>query len=494
VQEAHHVIGFDCDDDEGVFLRDTLSIDIYGPDKPQLTLIDLPWLVRPENVVQSEDHVDFEKALMADERSIMLAVMTTKNNNADQIVLKRVKEADPEGIRTLGIIITTESENETALANLTENKDVNFKLGWHVLLDRNHAEREYDFEEKNRTEREFFKTGTWSGVETGIETLASRLSTLYLNLIKRELPRTHQNITNILGDCEREMEMLGQPRSTPEEQRMLLFRASERFGDRCKSAVEGTYEDNFFGFTKDRAEQQKKRLRARVQALNSGFATKMWVKGHSLEIVGSGESVVEFQSNRPQTVTREQAVEWAKPILVECRGRDIPGTFNSRLISELFWEQSKGWENIARRHINKVFRECNDFLKITLKDIAPAGVIDSLFARHIDIKMAERLKSANNELEELLGDRRRYAITYNRSYTDTLQQIRDKRLREQYERAINTALGKSGSPSALTTEQLLQALVAPTKANMDDNMYQEVLDNMLAFYKVPPLLSQFHPR
>ncbi|KAF8243761.1 hypothetical protein K440DRAFT_605883 [Wilcoxina mikolae CBS 423.85] len=478
LQDIQTKIVFECED--GEFSGDTLSIEVCGPEKPQLTLIDLPALVQSKY----EGQFEFEKTLMADERTIILAVMTTKNDNADQVVLKHVKEADPKGIRTFGILITTESENETASVSLAENKDANFKLGWHVLLDRNYEEGECKFEERNRTEREFFKAGAWSGVGTGIGELESRLNTLYLSHIKKELPRVHQDIINILGDCNQEMELLGQPRSTPEEQRMLLFRASERFGDLCKSAVEGTYEDNFFGFTKERVEQQKKRLRARIQALNSGFATKMRVKGHLLEIVANGEDVVECQSNRPKTITREQAAEWVKPLLLESRGRDLPGTFNSLLISELFWEQSKGWEKIARRHLDKVFRECNDFLKIVLKNLAPARVIDSLFACHIDTMMAERFKSANSELEELLGDRRRHAITYNRAYTETLQKIREKRLRDQYKDAINTVLTKSGFSSGLTTEQLLQALVTPAKSNVDDYACQEVLDCMLAFYQV----------
>lgn len=41
---------------------------------------------------------------MSNERSIILAVVTAKNDYSNQIILKRAREFDPDGIRTLGII------------------------------------------------------------------------------------------------------------------------------------------------------------------------------------------------------------------------------------------------------------------------------------------------------------------------------------------------------------------------------------------------------
>ena len=39
------------------FTKDVLSIEICGPDRPQLTLVDLPGLIHSENQSQSRDDV-----------------------------------------------------------------------------------------------------------------------------------------------------------------------------------------------------------------------------------------------------------------------------------------------------------------------------------------------------------------------------------------------------------------------------------------------------
>ena len=39
------------------FARDVLSIEISRPDRPQLTLVDLPGLIHSENKTQSSDDV-----------------------------------------------------------------------------------------------------------------------------------------------------------------------------------------------------------------------------------------------------------------------------------------------------------------------------------------------------------------------------------------------------------------------------------------------------
>jgi GTPase SAR1 family protein len=488
VEKAKVAMGLNNGD--GAFSRDTLSIEVCGPDKPQLTIVDLPGLIHSENRLQSKADVELVSELvhryMSDQRTIILAVVTAKNDYANQIVLKRAKEADPEGIRTLGIITKPDtlpagSGSEKDFVNLAKNKDIFFKLGWHVIRNRGYEERDCTFVERNRLEREFFAQGAWAGVDTGIDSLRTRLSNLLLNHIKRELPQVHQEIFNGLRECENELKLLGQRRTTTEEQRTLLFRVSELFGSITKSAVEGTYENPFFGLI-EQGEGRKKRLRAHVQALNNAFAEKMRLEGHSRHVVETEEEQESGDTDHPEVITRKQAIEWVRPLLVGGRGRELPGTFNPLLISELFWEQSKDWGKLAAKHLKKVFRRLQEFLRIALTDLAPSEVIDSLFAYHIDTKMAERLEKANRELENLLEDRRRHAITYNHYYTDNVQKIRHDRFIERTARLLENI--SDSSPVQMTKQAILNALAAPVEADMDDYACQEALDSMLAYYKV----------
>ena len=75
---------------------------------------------------------------MKEPRSIILAVVSAKNDYANQIVLKLARAADKRGNRTLGVITKPDtliagSESEAMYVSLAKNQDIEFRLGWHVL-------------------------------------------------------------------------------------------------------------------------------------------------------------------------------------------------------------------------------------------------------------------------------------------------------------------------------------------------------------------------
>ena len=105
------------------FARDVLTVKICGPSRPQLTLVDLPGLIHSANRMQSDDDVQLIQELVLDymknPRTIILAVITAKNDYANQIVLKHCQTIDPAGHRTFDIItkpdtLTDGSPNQRA--------------------------------------------------------------------------------------------------------------------------------------------------------------------------------------------------------------------------------------------------------------------------------------------------------------------------------------------------------------------------------------------
>ena len=116
-----------------------LSIEIEGPTRPQLTLVDLPGLIQTETKGVTKEDVDMVKEIthhyVSQPRTICLAVISATNDYANQSILTKVREVDPEGERTLGIItkpdrLPSGSGSEQAFLNLAQNEDVFFKLGW----------------------------------------------------------------------------------------------------------------------------------------------------------------------------------------------------------------------------------------------------------------------------------------------------------------------------------------------------------------------------
>jgi GTPase SAR1 family protein len=125
-------------DGGSAFTDDVLRIDISGPDRPHLTIVDLPRLIHSHNKFQSAEDIEVVRSLvqryMKSSRSIILAVVSAKNDYANQIVLKMAREADPHGLRTLGIItkpdtLSAGSDSEADFVGLAKNEDVAFDLG-----------------------------------------------------------------------------------------------------------------------------------------------------------------------------------------------------------------------------------------------------------------------------------------------------------------------------------------------------------------------------
>ena len=72
------------------FTEDILRVEISGPTQPQLTIVDLPGLIHSHNKHQTEHDVELVTQLvakyMANPRSIILAVVSAKNDFPNQIV------------------------------------------------------------------------------------------------------------------------------------------------------------------------------------------------------------------------------------------------------------------------------------------------------------------------------------------------------------------------------------------------------------------------
>ena len=135
VSDANGTMGLDGD--SRTFSNDILCIEVSGPTQPHLTLVDLPGLFQAGNRVQSDDDATLVRFLvlsyMRKPRSIILAVVSAKNDFANQIVTRYARELDSNGLRTLSIITKPDtlhagSDSERSYIELAENKDVYFAL------------------------------------------------------------------------------------------------------------------------------------------------------------------------------------------------------------------------------------------------------------------------------------------------------------------------------------------------------------------------------
>ncbi|QSZ36572.1 hypothetical protein DSL72_006452 [Monilinia vaccinii-corymbosi] len=488
------------------FARDVLSIEICGPTRPQLTLVDLPGLIASDTeeatIADVEMVARITEHYIKQPRTICLAVISAKNDVANQGILTRVRAHDPIGDRTLGIITKPDtldagSGSEQAFIRLAKNENVRFKLGWHVVRNRKFEETHFNLMERNMKEISWFQESNFKVLpkeSVGIEQLRIRLSVLLFEHIQRELPNLRRELEKGLSVSQEQLEKLGDSRSTTTECKEYLVQLSADFEKLCKASVDGHYEGSYFrGSATSKHGIDSRRTRALVQVMNKRFSDNFRLKGRKYQISMSEDIISDGDSDGPAetsltpqadiddpiVLTRKEAFDWVNKSLKECRGMEVYGTYNPTLISQLFWEQSEKWESLASTHLEDISDVCTNFLKVLLHDKAPKDIESRLWS-YFEEKLKIRHQAAARELGLLIEDLSQHPINYNNYFTDTIYKLREDRQKAAMEKAVADATtDKETDPSILYSSYNRN-----TQKDMDGFSCEEALDNLFAIYKV----------
>lgn len=499
------------------FSRDVLSIIIEGPTRPQLTLVDLPGLIQTETkgVTRQDCAVvaEITQSYIEQPRTICLAIVSATHDHANQPILTKVRDVDPNGERTLGIItkpdkLEPNSGNEAMFLSLARNEDIFFQLGWHVIKNRKFNEADFSFDERNASESAFFRSSNFKSLPSdcvGIDALRTRLSLLLFDHIKRELPNLRRDLEQATAETTLQLDSLGAGRGTVQDCRQYLTRLSMGCVELSKAAAYGSYDDKFFQHPGDKAfsldsPDTIKRFRAVIQYLNLKFTETVRKRGPKY-LVGSSfaphsDPISEgfaIDIEPPVMISKEEGLKWISDVMVRSRGREPYGNFNPLIIGELYWEQTEKWQAFAERHVDVCAQFCKKFFDILLSEKCPKDVQARLREFQIADTLKLRRKLAYDEVQKLMADNRDFPTTYNHYYTDTIQ----KQGRDRAEKTLSDAIASAtttdvnnGCQSGLHTSTNIDipSVIAKVHPKVDQDMLhwscEHVLDCLLAMYKV----------
>lgn len=485
-------------DHSSAFSKDILRVEILGPSQPQLTLVDLPGLIHSESKSLTTQDLELVtelvKSYMKNPRSIILAVITAKNDFSNQIILKRARELDPEGSRTLGIItkpdtLIKDTVGETSFLSLARNEEFEFKHGWHVIKNQDTAKGDIDPANRDKEEDEWFADSnfkTLPSVSRGVSRLRDRLSKMLFNQIREQLPGLMADITKGSADCRAKLEELGKSRLTLEEQREYLLEISEDFEKLCTDAIGGPYDDPFFGDGVT-AEGYETRLRAVVRNMQIEFAEEIRTDGQQWKILdSSSEEKSSPEDNRYRT--RAQAIDSILMLVKRSRCKELPGLPNPMLVAEVFREYSKPWEDLARKHINKVWQATRVLLERVVEHLTDSDLGDKLFRFLLDSLMDDLLRKAQVKLGEINAVRDKAPATTNHYFRDTVTKMRRDRdiarMRPKLKRLIDQKLLEQGGLGTRHINDIILTAYPDVEPDMDIAAAEDVFDYMNAFYKV----------
>ena len=516
--QAMGIQSTETSDSVRAFARDILSIEIEGPNRPQLTLVDIPGLIEAETKGVTQADIDLVNEItdnyIEQPRTICLAVISATSDYGTQRILKKVRQVDPEGERTLGVITKPDrlpagSGSERSFIELARNEDVFFKLGWHVLKNRTFEENDASFLERNASEVAYFQRSNFKelpGDSVGIDNLRTKLSALLFEHVKHELPKLRRDLEDALANSRRQLEKMGMRRSIPGECRNFLSQLSLDCYEICKAGTSGYYDGRFFEISKDEpftseSPQAVRRIRALVQTMNHDFSEKLRTKGHKFafplcsENNSSPEAAQESSTSsgdEPIQMTRPEALAWVRRVLSRTRGREVGGTFNPLLIGELFWEQSSRWHEFAQTHVEKVFDACSAFVSTLLSAKCPKDIKNRLWESYVEQALNSRGEKAEEELHNLLSDLRDYPINYNHYYNDTINKLRGRRLESSLTKTLDAATPHTNLdeweskqvPASIDVRRAVSSLLNQIDPSMENVSCEEALDCVFSLYKV----------
>ncbi len=184
------------------FSMDHIEIFVRGTGLPDLTLIDLPGIVRTHIAGQRagvvEDVNNLIERFLVQERTIILAVVPANQDVATVDILERAKKVDPEGKRTIGVVTKPDlvgpgGENEVIAVLKNIRKPL--KLGYVVVRCRSQADINagLDMKDAAAAEQSFFRSNSaFASLPSdvlGVSNLTQRLTTILVSRIEQALPK-----------------------------------------------------------------------------------------------------------------------------------------------------------------------------------------------------------------------------------------------------------------------------------------------------------------
>mmetsp|Transcript_28903 Transcript_28903/g.89335 ORF Transcript_28903/g.89335 Transcript_28903/m.89335 type:complete len:647 (+) Transcript_28903:776-2716(+) len=238
--------------------NDAIIVRLTSPEAPNLTLVDLPGIVRTAVSGQDSEAIGKVNQLIdsyiTKKHSIILAVVPSDQDIATIDILERARKVDPDGERTLGVLtkpdILEPGKNEEVVAVL-KNLRKPLKLGFVMVKNRSQyqIQQGISLESALKIEEDFFLSHpVFSRLDPrllGVRSLVTSLAKLLVTRIQQQLApmkrQVEMTLSKIRGDI-RAISSYGTAASASERQKLLVTLTQE-FVRHLNDCVRGEYRD-----------------------------------------------------------------------------------------------------------------------------------------------------------------------------------------------------------------------------------------------------------
>ncbi|KAL8403591.1 hypothetical protein RB594_008738 [Gaeumannomyces avenae] len=545
-QDANEVMGIRMEMDPNAlgggdaFSEDILKIEINGPEQNHLTVIDVPGIFRvhtPGLTTKNDISIvrNMIERYMANRRTIILAVIPCNVDINTQEILKMAEAADPEGIRTMGVMtkpdLAMEKATQKAVMDLLSGMRNPLKLGYHVVKNRGADDEESTLQDRLAAEKGFFMSSPWSSVadHCGVPALKIRLGDLLMQISKTEFPKVKGEIEARLRHRRAELESMGPSRVDAIAQRQFLGSLATKFQGLAQSAVGGHYESDR-AFTDD----EELKLITKIIKLNESYSNLFAAHGHKYRFDKPAatredyESECEFEFGQARIETQDEGIKKeeiarASVVFEECvktyekhsheflpldtvcdsitfrcpiptesgimkvieqvydtsRGPEL-GTFGGGVFTTVFRKQSENWEPLTLAYASKAIVIVHDFIARLLRTLCPdTDTREQLYQHLLVDRLIESYKRAMDHAMFLLNvERFSHPMTVNHYFNATQQSSRGERLLETFKKLC---FRTDDGSSVVKLDAMKHC--ATDKENAQQ-VREDILDTLISYYKV----------
>ncbi|NXD07755.1 MX protein, partial [Nothocercus nigrocapillus] len=397
---------------KGAISRELISLEVWSPTVPDLTLIDLPGIARVAVGDQPEDIGDQIKNLLkniiSNKETLNLVVVPCNVDIATTEALKMAQVVDPKGERTLGILTKpdlVDKGTEESIVNIIRNQIVPLKKGYMIVKCRGQQDirnnltlasaiqQEKDFFEAHK----YFRYILLSEGKATIPLLAEKLTKELVGHIIKTLPTLESQIHIELKKNMQELHKFKRGELTTESDKLyLLTDLIKQFNEDIAYSIKGEehiFENESRLFTKIRREFQT------WEAVLHEISTKVT------------DSV-------PKNVWKYEA---------QYRGRELPGFTNYKTFEDIIKEQVMQLEEPAIAMLSTVVGLVEEsFLTVTKKHFADFHNLYRVAKASIeDIKEKQAAEAERNIRTQFKMEQIVYCQDY--SYTASLKAVQEER-------------------------------------------------------------------
>lgn len=413
----------------GGFSNERVIVQIAAFGAPNLTIIDLPGIIRTKTFGQNANAIrevtHLIQGYIRQERTVMLVVVPATQDVATIEALEWAAKADPSGHRTIGVItkpdlIDDGAEKEVAV--VLSNKRKPLKLGYIMVKNRSQREVEENVSVQvaRHNEAEFFaEHSVFSSMSKslfGVENLVRKLTDVLVARVYDELPSMREEVSAKLEATKRELEQLGRGAGdTPAEANMTLMRIIFEYNNLLTESSAGRYVDK-------RLWAPSLRLCTRVRELYDRFKTTV-------------------ESTRPPFEGDSSFIDEVESEIRNSRGRELPGFLNPRIFESRVARYVEEWRDASNKLVAEVRKAASGVANEILTMLAPEfpGLRHKMHDMISDTLKTLELE-AREEIIAMFDREVGQPFTMNDQF---LAAVNEKRL-ERFDQAVHLAMSRAG--------------------------------------------------